>query len=167
MHLRSAGRAARLIAVTALVSAAALAVAAPAGAESNFVIGDQNAVLGTPVTFWGAQWWKLNSLSGGTAPASFKGFADFVAPGCGGTWTTRPGNSSAPVEGPLPPVIEAVVSGNIAKSGKVISGDVAAVALIETNPGYEPNPGHAGTGTVIGFVCHAGEGNGEGEGTPG
>lgn len=36
----------------------------------NFVIGDNNAANGTPVTFWGAQWWKLNSLSGGSAPAS-------------------------------------------------------------------------------------------------
>ena len=49
----------------------------PAGATtSNFVVGDGNATLGTHVTFWGAQWWKLNSLSGGTAPAAFKGFAN-------------------------------------------------------------------------------------------
>ena len=30
----------------------------------NFVIGDQNAAVGTEVTYWGAQWWKLNGLSG-------------------------------------------------------------------------------------------------------
>ena len=48
-----------------------------------FVIGDQNATVGNSVTFWGAQWSGLNSLSGGSAPASFKGFASQ-------TPTTRP-----------------------------------------------------------------------------
>ena len=45
-------------------------------AGGSFVIGDQNAAVGTSVTFWGAQWWKLNGLSGGAAPAAFKGFED-------------------------------------------------------------------------------------------
>src|SRR5207245_10880832 len=40
----------------------------------NFVIGDGNSAVGTHVTFWGAQWAKLNTLSGGDAPAAFKGF---------------------------------------------------------------------------------------------
>ena len=44
---------------------------APGGGA--FVIGDLS-MSGT-VTFWGAQWWKANSLSGGSAPSSFKGFA--------------------------------------------------------------------------------------------
>src|SRR5439155_23403868 len=47
---------------------------APGG--GYFVIGNNNAAIGTSVTFWGAQWWKLNSLSGGAAPASFEGFAE-------------------------------------------------------------------------------------------
>jgi len=46
-----------------------------------FVVGDLTvgpiaSSAGTSVTFWGAQWWKLNSLSGGAAPAAFKGFED-------------------------------------------------------------------------------------------
>src|SRR5581483_5508401 len=103
-------------------------------------------------------WHKLNALSGGPAPAAFKGFANnIVYEGrCGGSWTTDPGNSSSPPEAPLPPVIEATVSTNITKSGRVISGDVAAVVLIATEPGYGPNPGHAGTGTVVGVVCGPG-----------
>src|SRR5204862_2402164 len=65
----------------------------------SFVIGDQNAVVGNHVTFWGAHWASLNSPSGGPAPHSFKGFANStnLSPAaCGGTWTAGPGNSSSP-----------------------------------------------------------------------
>ncbi len=62
-----------------------------------FVIGDRKAAVGSAVTFWGAQWWKLNSLSGGTAPASFKGFAQNPnTPACGTGWNIGPGNSPPP-----------------------------------------------------------------------
>lgn len=48
------------------------------------MIGDQNAAVGSTVTFWGAQWWLDNPLSTGLAPASFKGFADTgLSPGDG------------------------------------------------------------------------------------
>jgi len=143
----------RAVALVVATCGAALALAVPAGAAENFVIGDENAAVGTQVTFWGAQWWKLNSLSGGTAPASFKGFANEVEGGCGGRYTTDPGNSSDPPEGLLPPFIEVLVSSTVTKKGKVISGDVTAIVLVATNPGYRPNPGHAGTGTVVGVVC--------------
>ena len=43
------------------------------------MIGDGIAVVGAAVTFWGAQWSKSNTLSGGSASASFKGFADKTA----------------------------------------------------------------------------------------
>ncbi len=157
MSLRSKRRGARAACALAVTTLAGIAPAA-ASAEGNFVIGDQNAAVGAPVTFWGAQWWKLNSPSRGTAPPSFKGFANSVSsPTCGGTWTTDPGNSSDPPPAPLPGMIEAIVSDSITKSGRTISGDVVEVALIETNLGYEPNPGHAGTGTVVAIVCRAGE----------
>src|SRR6185312_9206679 len=65
----SRSRLARGIALAAAIVGAASALAAPAGAAENFVIGDENATVGTQVEFWGAQWWKLNSLSGGLAPA--------------------------------------------------------------------------------------------------
>jgi hypothetical protein len=149
---------ARVIALAPAALVVSLVLAAPAGAAAGFVIGDENAAVGSHVEFWGAQWHKLNGLSGGAAPAAFKGFANdvTVTGGCGGSWTTDPGNSSEPPEGPLPPVIEAIVSTNITKSGKVISGDLAGVVLIATEPGYGPNPGHAGTGTVVGEVCGLG-----------
>jgi hypothetical protein len=124
-------------------------------AGGNFVIGDRDAAIGTAVTFWGAQWWKLNSLTGGVAPAAFKGFADTpsTAPTCGTNWSTDPGNSSGPPAAPLPGFIAVIVSSHVSKSGPTISGDTPEVVVVKTNPGYAPNPGHAGMGTVVAKVC--------------
>jgi len=123
----------------------------------SFVIGDLDAVVGNHVTFWGAQWWKLNHLSGGSAPASFKGFAnspDPNPPACGGTWQSGPGNSSGPPES-VPADITVIVSSLITKSGPIISGDVPEMVIVHTDPGYSPNPGHEGTGTVTAVVCQS------------
>jgi hypothetical protein len=153
----------RTLTLGMLVALAALTFAASATASSvggsttagSFVIGDGNATIGTSVTFWGAQWWTANSLSGGLAPAAFKGFANTpeTSPACGTNWSTRPGNSSGPPPGPLPELIEVIVASHIAKSGPTISGDTAEVVVVNTNPGYAPDPGHAGTGTVVAVVC--------------
>ena len=72
---------------------------APGG--GGFVIGDNNSATAPRSTFWGAQWWKLNSLTGGDAPAAFKGFAlNPPTPSCGTAWSTDPGNSAPPPPGP-------------------------------------------------------------------
>lgn len=119
-----------------------------------FVIGNLNSAIGTKVTFWGARWSHLNSLSGGRAPASFKGFARQPSvPSCGVTWTSRPGNSSHPPKGPLPAFMAIIVSSKITKKGRAISGDILHIVVVKTNAGYRPNPGHAGTGTVVSQVC--------------
>jgi hypothetical protein len=123
----------------------------------NFVIGDKNAVVGGAVTFWGAQWWKQNSLSGGSAPASFKGFEDTpAAPSCGTSWTTDPGNSTPPPAGALPAYMGVIVSSSVVKSGSVISGNVVGLVVVKTDAGYAPDPGHTGTGTVVAIIrsCH-------------
>jgi PKD repeat protein len=125
---------------------------APGGGA--FVIGDQNSAVSTAVTFWGAQWSKLNSLSGGAAPAAFKGFApDPAVPACGTNWSSHPGNSSSPPAGPLPDFMAVIVSSSITQSGSDISGDTAHIVIVQTNGGYAPSPGHAGTGTVVAVVC--------------
>jgi hypothetical protein len=121
----------------------------------NFVIGDNNAVVGSQVTFWGAQWAKLNSLSGGSASSSFKGFANSTSSDpatCGGTWTSDPGNSSGPPNA-IPEYITVIVSSSVTQNGSVISGDNRKVVIVKTNPGYGPSPGQAGTGTVYSVVC--------------
>lgn len=137
------------------LAGAAMADSAPG--DGHFVIGDQNSVaLGAQVTFWGAQWWKDNPLSTGFAPPSFKGYADNASDSCGQSWTTAPGNSSHPPASLGSGDIEVIVSSAISKDGPVISGDTEAVVIVAPDPGYAGDPGHPGTGTVVGYVCGAG-----------
>ena len=105
------------------------------------------------VYWWGAQWWKNDHLSSGLAPASFKGFENGNAsPWCGQTWTTRPGNSSKPPR-TVPAYMAVIVAAHVTKRGPVISGDIVHIVLVRTNPGYGPNPGHPGTGTIVATLC--------------
>ena len=123
---------------------------APGG--GSFVVGNQSAT--GAVTFWGSQWSKLNSLSGGIAPSSLKGFAKSpAAPSCGSNWSTHPGNSSPPPTGPLPAYMAVIVTSSASKSGSTISGNTVHVVVVRTNAGYDSNPGHAGTGTVVATIC--------------
>jgi len=121
-----------------------------------FVVGDNSAgspTIGKAVFFWGSQWSKSNSLSGGPAPSAMNGFAD-SAPSitCGATWTTHTGDSSSPPAS-IPDQIAAIASSNVTKSGSTISGTVAHVVIVQVDPGYGPAPGHAGTGTIVGTIC--------------
>ena len=120
--------------------------------RGSFVISDQTAAAGTEVTFWGAQWWQDDPLSTGLAPAAFKGYADTATATCGQDWTTDPGNSSDPPP-TLSGLVPMVVSSTITKSGPVISGDTTKVVLVQVDPGYEGDPGHPGTGTVVEVLC--------------
>jgi hypothetical protein len=123
--------------------------------QGSFVIGDGNAVVGNHVTFWGAQWADVNTLSGGAAPSGFKGFAGSTSPNppiCGGAWISNPGNSSGPPSS-VPSLIRVIVTSSITKSGPTISGNIPQMAIVLTDPGYEPNPGHEGTGTVVAVFC--------------
>lgn len=123
--------------------------------QTGFVIGDRNAVVGNRVMFWGAQWLRNNSLSGGAAPNGFIGYANSttpLAPTCGGSWRSDPRNRSGPPAS-VPAYIIVLVSSSIAKSGAVISGNIPTMVVVRTDPGYGPNPGQAGTGTVVTVVC--------------
>jgi hypothetical protein len=124
---------------------------APGGGA--FVIGDLENGMGKSVTFWGAQWWKDDPMRAGLAPASFKGFErSNASPWCGQTWTTRPGNSPHPPAA-VPSMMAVIVSSHISKRGPVISGDIVHIVMVQTNPGYGPNPGHRGTGTIVATLC--------------
>jgi len=124
----------------------------PAGGD--FVIGNGNDAIGTPVTFWGAQWVSNNTLSGGVAPSAFKGFENSLhVPGCPTSWTTAPGSSPPPPAGSLPSYMGVIVASSITASGSTVSGNVVHVAVVTTNPGYAPASGHAGTGTVVTLAC--------------
>jgi hypothetical protein len=38
--------------------------------------------------------------------------------------------------------------------GPTISGDDKSIVVVKTDPGYAPNPGHPGTGTIVAEFCH-------------
>jgi hypothetical protein len=124
----------------------------PTGGQ--FVIGDLvNQSAGATVNFWGSQWSQNNSMSGGSAPNSFKGFENGNAlPPCGSTWTSQPGNSSNPPP-TIPQYMAVIVSSSVQKSGSVITGNVRRIIIVKTNPGYDPSPGHWGTGEVVAVLC--------------
>lgn len=121
-------------------------------AAGSFVIGDLDAKPGDQVTFWGAQWANANSLSGGPAPDSFKGFTPTVPTTCGGNWTSDPGNSSKPPD-TVPAFIPVIASSTVSQSGSTITGTVTKIVMVRTDPGYGAAPGHTGTGTVVAVVC--------------
>jgi hypothetical protein len=124
---------------------------APGGGA--FVISDRANVMNANVYWWGAQWWKMDRLNAGFAPASFKGYENSnSSPWCNQSWTTRPGNSPHPPKS-VPSLMAVIVSSHITKSGSTISGNIAHIVLVRTNPGYSPNPGHRGTGTIVDVIC--------------
>jgi hypothetical protein len=124
-----------------------------------FVLGDLTVAAAGPstlLTWWGSDWSGLNSLSGGAAGTSFKGFAGVLTPSappaCSGTWTTGPGNSPPPV-GTIPSYMGVLVVGSIQAKGNTFSGSTPKIVVVKTNPGYAPNPGHRGTGTYVATYC--------------
>ncbi len=138
---------------TALATTTTLAFGYATG--GSFVVGNSSAGLGKSVTFWGAQWWKENSLTGGAGPASFKGFANMPTSisTCGATWSTSPGNSSGP-PATVPSYVAVVAAGTVSSSGSTIRGNAPGLVVVRADAGYGPSPGHAGAGTVVAVICH-------------
>jgi hypothetical protein len=142
-------------------TAAAFVFAFPA--RGAFVLGDQTAAGAgsSNVTWWGDNWNRVNTLTGGQAPSSFKGFANAVAAlptggsqptSCAGTWTTSGGNSPPPTSG-VPSYMGVLVANTITKSGSTVSGNFVHIVVVKVNAGYAPDPSHAGTGTIIATYC--------------
>jgi uncharacterized repeat protein (TIGR01451 family) len=127
-----------------------------------FALGNKTVAAATPtsvVTWWADQWPKLNSLSGGTAPAAFKGFVSTVGlptstppSACGSAWTTETGNSAPPVSG-IPSYMGVLVTSKVTSHGSTISGDVVHIVVVKTAPGYSPDPSGHGTGTIVATYC--------------
>jgi hypothetical protein len=120
--------------------------------NGTFVVGDRSAT--GSVLFWGGQWWKRNSLSGGTGPPSFKGFAltaDTSA--CTPGWKTLPAKNPPPPAPPLPTYMAVVVAASVDSNGAASTGGRPHVVVVRTDTGYNPTSGAAGTGTVVATVC--------------
>ena len=119
-----------------------------AGSLTAGAIGTGNAVM-----FWGAQWTSANVMSGGTAPAAFKGFANNpVTPACGTAWSTVPGNSPPP-PGTVPSYTAMTVASSIVQAGPQINGDSSHIVIVRVDPGYTSDPGYAGTAVIVGVLC--------------
>src|SRR5262249_33663204 len=110
----------------------------PVPATGAFVIGDGDAAIGNAVTFWGSQWARDNTFSGGAAPNSFRGFASSTAsapPACGDTFTSSGGNSANPPS-TIPSTMAVVVTDRVTQAGSQVSGRVKKIVLVSTDPGY-------------------------------
>lgn len=128
-----------------------------------FVLGDSTVAAATPtstLTWWNDAWWRLNGVSGGVAPDSFKGFAGSIAtlpttsPAnvCGTTFRTLPGNSPPPTSG-VPSYMGVLVASSVTKSGNAINGRWGKIVVVRTDAGYAPSPGRPGTGTIVATFC--------------
>jgi hypothetical protein len=124
--------------------------------------------LGQYVNFWGSQW--ASQVTGGDdqADPSFKGYAIPAAMPVGicepsahtsgsplldaSCWTSKPGNSMPPAT--LPAYIGVIVSTSIAKQGSTIYGNIAALVVVQVDPGaqYGSDPGHPGFGTIAAVI---------------
>ena len=125
-------------------------------ASGAFVVGDGSSSLNSQVTFWSSQWSAPNSLSSGPAPAAFKGFANGFTPNCGTTFSAGPGNSSSPPAA-LPADAATLVTNSLTETaGGSFSGTVTSIVVVRTDAGYGPDPGHPGTGEVVGVICTSG-----------
>ena len=72
--------------------------------------------------------------------------------GCGSSWTSRPGDSADPPAS-LPAYMAVIIAGSVSKSASAVSGNTVSIVIVRTDSGYAPDPGHPGTGTVVGVVC--------------
>ncbi len=124
--------------------------------SGSFIVADTAAQAGAGVVFWSDIWSQVNKPGGGPAPSSFKGFADDVGgypTRCGVNWKTTTGNSPPPPAGPLPSYMAVSVASTVNQIGPIATGNTQRIVVVQTAPGYAPDPSHPGTGTVVATVC--------------
>jgi exosome complex RNA-binding protein Rrp4 len=46
-----------------------------------------------------------------------------------------------------------VVTSGVKKSAGTISGNAVKIVVVKTEPGYAPDPGDHGTGTIVATYC--------------
>ena len=127
-----------------------------------FMLGSLTVASAGPTTnvnWWNSNWNRLNILSGGVAPSSFKGFVATVtlpnqtpANVCSGNWTSAGGNSGPP-PATVPSYMGVTVDSKITKQGNTISGSYTKIVVVKTDPGYAPGPGNAGRGKIVATFC--------------
>ena len=71
---------------------------------------------------------------------------------CGSSFSTNPGNSTPPTTD-VPSYMGVLVTDRVSQSGAAISGHWTKIVVVKVDPGYSPNPGHPGTGTIVATFC--------------
>jgi hypothetical protein len=119
----------------------------------------------TKVTWWGRQWSQLNQLSGGSAPSDFWGFAQYTSntpPRCGGLFIAdteyfgdgdHDYDDSIHPPAAVPGTMAVIVTDHVQRVGDIVGGVIRKIILVKTDPGYQPDASHAGTGTILGTLC--------------
>jgi hypothetical protein len=46
-----------------------------------------------------------------------------------------------------------VVATSVTQSGSTVNGNWGSIVVVHVDPGYQPNPGHPGTGTIVATLC--------------
>jgi hypothetical protein len=46
-----------------------------------------------------------------------------------------------------------IVASSVTKEGSAVDGVWGKVVVVRTDPGYAPDPGHQGTGTIVATFC--------------
>jgi hypothetical protein len=46
-----------------------------------------------------------------------------------------------------------IVTSSVSQSDSAIFGNTVHIVVVKTDPGYAPDAGHPGTGTVVAQVC--------------
>ena len=92
------------------------------------------------VTFWSPSRWLVNTLTGGQAPASFKGFVHPI----GNWWTASPGFGQVPTT--VPAWLGVVVTSAVTKDAAEIKGNKTGLVVVHVDT-YDP--ALVGRGTVV------------------
>jgi PKD repeat protein len=103
-----------------------------------FAVGDRSST--GEVTFWSPSWWLVNTLSGGPAPTSFKGFVHPIA----NWWVASPGFGRAPTT--APEWMGVIVTSAVKKDAAEITGNTVKLVVVHVDT-YDP--ALAGRGTVV------------------
>ena len=54
---------------------------------------------------------------------------------------------------PMPMIVDSSTARRRAASAWQISGNIVQIVVVKTDPGYDTNVGHPGTGTVVAWSC--------------
>jgi hypothetical protein len=125
-----------------------------------FVIGNLSAgnpTNGTSVDFYGNDWGRDNTFSGGAAPAGMNGYVQTAGGySCGATWSTSTRTSVNPPSS-IPNDMLVIVSNKVTQSGTTISGTILHIVVVAVSSGYSVTgmcqQGGEGLGTIVETVC--------------